>query len=351
MAKKYEKLNYVSFERTLRPYCKGVIEVENAQGITVRKNITAQYLDSKILLTSGLDEDEVERFEFGDGIKSFGINKDSLSAFRSGGVISPWIVNTYTAKAKARDEFVQKVSGHFESQLMPYLQGRRSNDAKRSIFSIINADASIPSKELVILKKSYNDDTDCIFLAKSFIYSMIQDQFAENLEYTNAAVEQVLSDIKITGWSTLLNGMVDSIYECSVEGLTILDRMTYYQEDIIKFVLGVLPVAEKLDEQHRAKFIEIRMRALEYEMNGEFKAGIASACNALFRKYWIGDKEFEISKIHWSDDANILNLQLRNKPINPVFVTKASDLANVETMEDLAKLFGVNVEDIAHLDF
>ena len=47
----------MSFEKTLKPFCKGTIEVMNDQGITVRKNITAQYLDSQILLVSGLDQD------------------------------------------------------------------------------------------------------------------------------------------------------------------------------------------------------------------------------------------------------------------------------------------------------
>ena len=98
MANKYTKLTYMSFEKTLKPFCKGTIEVMNDQGVTVRKNITAQYLDSQILLVSGLDQDEVTQFEEGDGKRSSGIGKDSLSAFRNGGKISPWIPAAYAGK-------------------------------------------------------------------------------------------------------------------------------------------------------------------------------------------------------------------------------------------------------------
>lgn len=47
---------------------------------------------------------------------------------------------------------------------------------------------------------------------------MIRDELSDN-KYTNAMVEQVLSDIKESGKSILLNGLIDSIYECAVKGL------------------------------------------------------------------------------------------------------------------------------------
>lgn len=349
MANKYSKLNYMSFEKTLKPFCKGTIEVVNDQGITVRKNITAQYLDSQILLVSGLNQDEVTQFEEGDGKRSNGIGKDSLSSFRNGGQISPWIPAAYAGKD--RDELVNMVSTHFEAELLPYLQGRKSQDAKRAIYDIIKADKEIPPSELAVLKKSYSDDDDHLFLAKSFVFAMIRDTLTDNDEYTNAMVEQVLSDIKASGRSTLLNGLVDSIYECAVEGLTEFDTMPYYQEDIIKFVLGVLPIAEKLDQKRKDKFIAIRMRALEYEMNGEFKAGVSSACNSLFKKYGIGDKDFEVSRISWSDDANTLDIRFRNKSQIPIFVYKAADLAKAKTPEGFAKALGIRVEDFEKCGF
>lgn len=349
MASKYTKLCYMSFERTLKPFCKGTIEVQNDQCATIRKNITAQYLDSQILLVSGLDQDEVIQFEVGDGIRSNGIGKDSLSFFRSGGEISQWIIAAYAEKD--RDKLVNMVSLHFESELIPYLQGRRAQDAKRAIFDIIKADKEIPSSELTVLKKSYSDDSDHLFLAKSFIFAMIRDTLTDDDKHTNAMVEQVLSDIKASGRSTLLNGLIDSIYECAVEGLTEFDTMPYYQEDIIKFVLGVLPIAEQLDQKHKEKFIEIRMRALEYEMNGDFKAGISSACNSLFKKYGIGDKDFEVSRISWSNDANTLDLQFKNKIQKPMFVYKAADLADAKTPEDFARVLGIKVEDFEKYGF
>lgn len=349
MANKYTKLTYMSFEKTLKPFCKGTIEVMNDQGITVRKNITAQYLDSQILLVSGLDQDEVTQFEEGDGKRSTGIGKDSLSAFRNGGKISPWIPAAYAGKD--RKELVEMVSMHFEGELLPYLQGRRSQDAKRAIYDIIKVDKEIPPNELAVLKQSYSEDSDHLFLAKSFIFAMIRDTLSDDDEYTNAMVEQVLSDIKASGRSTLLNGLIDSIYECAVEGMTIFDTMPYCQEDIIKFVLGVLPVADKLDQKHKEKFIDIRMRALEYEMNGEFMAGISSACNALFKKYWIGDKDFEVSRIVWSDDANTLEIQFKNKIQKPIFVYRAADMAKAKTPEDFAKALGIRVEDFGRYGF
>lgn len=349
MANKYTKLTYMSFEKTLKPFCKGTIEVVNDQGAIVRKNITAQYLDSQILLVSGLDQDEVTQFEEGDRKRSNGIGKDSLSSFRNGGQISPWIPAAYAGKD--RDELVNMVSTHFKAELLPYLQGRKSQDAKRAIYDIIKADKEMPPSELAVLKKSYSDDDDHLFLAKSFVFAMIRDTLSDNDEYTNAMVEQVLSDIKVSGRSTLLNGLIDSIYECAVEGLGVFDVMPYYQEDIIKFVLGVLPVAVKLDPKHKEKFIAIRMRALEYEMNGEFKAGISSACNSLFKKYGIGNKDFEVTRISWSDDANTLDLQFKNKIQSPVFVYKAADLAKAKTPEEFAKALGIKVEDFEKLGF
>lgn len=339
----------MSFEKTLRPFCKGVIEVKNSKGVTVSKNITAQYLDSQILLVSGLDKDEVTLFDKGDGIRSTGIGKDSLSVFRNGGRISPWIIAAFAGKD--RDELVAMVSTHFEAELLPYLQGRKSQDAKRAIFDIVKLDKEIPPGESAVLKKSYSDDDDHLFLAKSFIFAMIRDTLTDNVEQTNAIVEQVLSDIKASGRSTLLNGLIDSINECAVEGVTEFDTMPYYQEDIIKFVLGVLPVAEKLDQKHKDKFIAIRMRALEYEMNGEFKAGVSSACNSLFKKYGIGDKDFEVSRISWSDDANTLDIQFRNKAQKPIFAYKATDLAKAKTPEDFAKALGIRVDDFEKYGF
>lgn len=345
----YTKLTYMSFEKTLKPFCKGVIEVENAKGIIVRKNITAQYLDSQILLVSGLDADEVMLFEKGDGIRSTGIGKDSLSVFRNGGSISPWIIAAYAGKD--RDELVAMVSRHFEAELLPFLQGRKSQDAKRAIYDVIKADKEIPPNELAVLRKAYSDDSVQMFLAKSFVFAMIRETLTDGEERINAMVEQVLSDIRASGRSTLLNGLIDSIYECAVEGVTEFDTMPYYQEDIIKFVLGVLPVAEKLDQKRKDKFIAIRMRALEYEMNGEFKAGVSSACNSLFKKYGIGNKDFEVSRISWSDDANTLDLQFKNKIQSPVFAYKAADLAKAKTPEEFAKALGIKVEDFEKYGF
>lgn len=339
----------MSFERTLKPFCKGTIEVVNDQGVAVRKNITAQYLDSQILLVSGLDQDEVTQFEEGDGKRSNGIGKDSLSSFRNGGAISQWITAAYAGKD--RDNLTKMVCLHFESELLPYLQGRRSQDAKQAIYDIIKVDKEIPPNELAVLKMSYSDDSDHLFLAKSFIFAMIRDTLSNDADYTNAAVKQVLSEIKGGGRSTLLNGLIDSIYECAVEGVTEFDTMPYWQEDIIKFVLGVLPVTEQLDQKHMEKFLAIRMRALEYEMNGEFMTGISSACNALFKKYWIGDKDFEVSRISWSDDANTLDIQLKNKIRRPIFVYKAANMPKVKTPEDFARVLGIKLEDFGKYGF
>lgn len=93
------------------------------------------------------------------------------------------------------------------------------------------------------------------------------------------------------------------------------------------------------------------MRALEYEMNGEFMAGISSACNALFKKYWIGDKDFEVSRIVWSDDANTLDIQFRNKIKKPIFAYRAADMAKAKTPEDFAKALGIRVEDFGRYGF
>lgn len=347
MAKRFTELTYESFEKTLKPFCKGIIEVMNAQGVTVKKNLTAQYLDSKILLVSGLDQDEVTQFEEGDGIKSTGIGKDSLSVFRNGGKISPWITAAYAGKD--RFELEKMVRLHFESELSPFLLGARLREAKNAIYNIILVDKEIPERELATLKESFSDDNDYLFLAKSFIFAMIRDSLPDNEIPTNPAVEQVLQDIKTRKSSTLLNGLIDSIYYYAVDGYTIFDLEHYYQEDIIKFVLGVLPIADKeLDAEHRKKFIDIRMRALSYEINNDHMTGIASALNRLFKKYWIGEKNFKVSNIHWDDEdhANTLDIQFKNEIKKPIIIGRADLLSKIKSKEDYAELFGVSVDDL-----
>lgn len=349
MPSKYTKLSYMSFEKTLKPFCKGLVEVKNTDGTVVNKDITAQYLDSKILLESGLDADEVTRFEEGDGERSFGISKDVLSTFRNGRPLFEWIISAYAGKD--RHELEESVSLHFEGELMPLLRGRRAQDAKRAIMQIIQLDKEIPSEERAYLKSSYDDDGAHVFLAKAFIFSIIRGTLTGNEIPTNAMVEQVLSDIEVSGRSTLLNGLIDSIYECAVVGVSVFDTMPYRQEDVIKFVLGIMPIFDSLNKRQQEKMIEIRMRALEYEMNGEFKAGVSKACNELFKKYMIGTRDFEISRISWSDDANTLDLQFKNKKKQPVVVCSASSIADAKTPEDFAKALGIKVEDFAKYGF
>ncbi len=354
--KQYKKLDYEAYERTLFPFCVGTFDVETQvsdakveEYTTEQRIITEEYLDSKVLLVSGLNEEELTRFDTGDGGRKSGIGKDILAKFRNGTKIYNWITTAYATKD--RDALIKMVDRHFQAELMPYLSQGRSESAKRAIFNIIKADKEIPPRELAVLKRSYSDDNDRLFLAKSFIFAMIRDKLPVDYEYINESVERVLSDIKVTGRSTLLNGLIDSIYECAVEGLDIFDRMPYYQEDIIKFVLGVLPIIESLDEIHREKFMNIRKRALEYEMNGEFMAGVANACNALFKKYGIGDKEFEVSQITWTDNVNTLDIQLRNKVQRPIVVCTVEEMSKVKTAEDFARVLGIKVEDFEKYGF
>ena len=339
----------MSYERTLKPFCKGTVETTNSLGESVQKSVTAQYLDSKILLVSGMNPEEVNRFEMGDGRSSAGIGKDILSSFRNGRQLFEWIVAAYAGKDPRSLE--DMVALHFESELLPLLQGRRSKEAKRAIYEIITADKEIPSEELAKLKESYNTDSDQMFLAKSFIFSIIRDTLTDSNEYINPMVEQVLLDIQISKRSTLLNGLMDSIYECAVVGVTIFDTMPYTQEDVIRFVLGVLPIFDTLNESQKEKFINIRMRALEYEMNNEFKAGISKACNQLFKKYNIADKDFEVSRISWSDDANVLELQLKNTIRRPIVVWRADAKIDTSSPQAFAKSLGINYEDFEYYGF
>ena len=347
MAKRFTELTYESFEKTLRPFCKGAIEVVNAQGAITKKNLTAQYLDSKILLVSGLDQDEVTQFEVGDGVKSNGIGKDSLSVFRNGGKISPWIVAAYAGKNRL--DLEKMVSLHFESELLPFLQSYRAKDAKNAIYSIILADKEIPERELATLKESFSSDSDKLFLAKSFIFAMIRDSLPDDEIPTHPTVEQVLNDIKAMRRSTLLNGLIDSIYYYAVTGYTMFDTEQYCQEDIIKFVLGVLPIAEKeLDAEHKQKFLDIRMQALAYEINNDHMTGIASALNRLFKKYWLGEKNYVVSNIHWSESehANTLDIQFKNKIDKPWLVVRADQMCKVKSKEDFANLLNIPVDDL-----
>lgn len=307
MAEYFKRLTYETFEKTLRPFCKGTIEVVNSLGTTVKKNITAQYLDSKILLVSGLDQDEVTQFEEGDGLKSTGIGKDSLSAFRNGGKISPWITAAYMSKN--RGELEKMVSLHFEGELMPFLQNNRSRDARRSIYGIILGDKEIPQRELATLKKSFTEDSDHLFLAKSFIFAMIRDSLVNDEKPANSAIAQVLKDIKATGNSTLLDGLLDLIHQYILIGPEKYSGALLSPEDIIKFVIGVLPVAiQVLDERQLDKFIQIRLWTLSYEINSEHMTGIADALNELFKKYGYSFKRLEFNEIRWHAEPHELDI-------------------------------------------
>lgn len=319
MKKSYKILNYESFEQTMWLYCKqkGSIEIDRPHGGTVIKSLTQKYLDGEILLPSGMDDAEAYQLQHGDG-ESGGATPTVLSKFRNGTPLYPWIVSAYASKD--RDELEKSVTDNFRYDLMTILGNISKinvSKATEAIWKLIDNDSTIPQAERNKLRSAYESDDECSFLAKTFVYSIIRYELKDEEFPLDPMIVRVLDDINKTGYSDFFDGLLNSIYHAAVEGITEFETMRYWQEDIITFVLGVLPIYETLTNEQKVKYNAVRVTALNYEWHKMLTSGNAGSQDELFARYGFGEDDFEVVDVGRNIKEAVFDIKLQNnKPYN-----------------------------------
>ena len=189
--------------------------------------------------------------------------------------------------------------------------------ATEAIWKLIDNDSTIPQAERNKLRSAYESDDECSFLAKTFVYSIIRYELKDEEFPLDPMIVRVLDDINKTGYSDFFDGLLNSIYHAAVEGITEFETMRYWQEDIITFVLGVLPIYETLTNEQKVKYNAVRVTALNYEWHKMLTSGNAGSQDELFARYGFGEDDFEVVDVGRNIKEAVFDIKLQNnKPYN-----------------------------------
>lgn len=253
----FTTLNYASFEQTVQPYCKQLVELPDKAGESSLKPMEQWFVDRHLLLAAGMRsvEDETRLLD-GDG-RTGGLSAAVLSKFRTGKRdLYQKIVSAYLEEGT-----VDIVKEHFETNLLPALRNSDSvTTVLRELATIISADIDIPDKYQARFRVTYDEDDPCAFLAETFVFALTRNVILKGTETPrlNPIVQEVLKLAKKELISSMLRPLIDQLYQYATEGLSVFDPIEFYLEDYRAFVAGVVPVEEQLEIGYRLKISRLR---------------------------------------------------------------------------------------------
>lgn len=281
----FTTLNYASFEQTVQPYCKQLVELPDKAGESSLKPMEQWFVDRHLLLAAGMRsvEDETRLLD-GDG-RTGGLSAAVLSKFRTGKRdLYQKIVSAYLEEGT-----VDIVKEHFETNLLPALRNSDSvTTVLRELAIIISADIDIPDKYRERFRVTYDEDNPCAFLAETFVFAVTRNVVLKGTETPrlNPIVQEVLKFAKKKLISSMLRPLIDQLYQYATEGLSVFDPIEFYLEDYRALVAGVVPVEEQLERDYRLKISHLRSYLLYRDARERHAKEPTKDLEKLHRELW-----------------------------------------------------------------
>lgn len=207
----FNRLNYAAFENIVFPRCAGRIKYTSMRGFTVYDKLTRQAFDLHILLRSGFsDEDFAKFYPFDAADPSI---KSRLSNMRKPDVCHAFI-RDFEVNKYAEPETLDNVYSYFVKHLLPLLSNSNLEKVINDIYSVFDADWTVPTREYWTLRKLYERKEHLSFLAEAFRISMIRDTLPEKIAYRRFTPEgcELFSEIEDFIRKTHIDGFDFELY-------------------------------------------------------------------------------------------------------------------------------------------